>query len=326
MSAVLSMPEGYYDALKQLTVEVAGVALDDDYPFTIETRLSILARAEGYPSLIDMVQKMFKTGESRLAVKIVAALLRRDTHFFEDHVSLQSLSEFLLPRLYEEQDSSVIKVLIIGSNSGQEAYSAAILTDKLKNSICRDLNVEFTAIDYPSLAMERAKSGRYTHFDVQRGLSARDMLRYFTNNGEDWIVNDALKSQIKFREAHLLRLPKDLGTYDIILSRNLISRLQVRAKINFVREISHHIKDRGYLLIGSGEQLPTTVHPWIESGGPNNVYQRAKTEEERRIEEEQALEDRKLSYPDPERFYDGKNTQDQFLKKSLSDHLNIKIV
>ncbi|MEP6343896.1 MAG: CheR family methyltransferase [Maricaulaceae bacterium] len=324
MSAVLSMPSGYYDALKRLTAEVSGVVLDDDYPFTIETRLSVLARLEGYPTLVDMVQGMFKTGESRLAIKMVAAMLRRDTHFFEDNVSLRSLTDFLLPRLYEVQKSRAIKVLIVGSNSGQEAYSAAILTDKLINSACPDLNVEFTAIDYPSLAMDRAKSGCYTHFDVQRGLSARDMLSYFTRVGEDWVVNETLKNLITFRESHLLRLSEDLGKYHVILCRNFISKLQVRSQVNFVRKISQHIKERGYLLIGSNEKLPATVHPWIASGGPDYVYQRSKTEAELRIEEEKTRNERKLLHPDPVRFFEERNIDKSPNKKTLAEALNLK--
>lgn len=324
MSAVLSMPLGYYDALKRLTSEVSGVALEDDYPFTIETRLSVLARNEGYSTLVEMVQAMFKTGESRLAIKMVAAMLVRDTHFFEDKLSLDSFADFILPRLYEVQKSRVIKVLIIGSNSGQGAYSAAILSDKLKRSTYPDLNVEFTAIDYPSLAMERAKSGQYTHFDVQRGLSARDMLSYFTRIGEDWLVNETLRNQVTFREAHLLRLPKDMGRYHVIINRNFISRLQMRSQIKFVRKISQHIKQRGYLLIGSEEQLPSTVHPWIASGGPDHVHQRAKTEAELRIEEENARKARKLLHPDPVRFFEDCEIDDLAETQALVDHSDLK--
>jgi len=306
MSAVLSMPDGYYGALKRLTAEVAGVALDDDYKFTIETRLSVLARLEGYPSLIEMVQAMFKSGDSRLAIKMVASMLARDTHFFRDKKSLLSFSDFILPRLHQIHGPRPIKVLIIGCNSGQEAYSAAILADKLKEQSLPDLTVEFTAIDYPSQALERAKIGRFTHFDVQRGLAVRDMLSYFAKVGEDWVITERLRNQITFREIHLLRLPKDLGRYNVIICRDVLSRFQAKVRIGFTRKIASHIKERGYLMIGSGEDLPRTVHPWIASGGPEYVHQRAKTEAELRAEEEAARAARKLLHPEPKRFFEEK--------------------
>lgn len=304
MSAALSMPSGYYDALKRLTAEVSGVTMGDNYHFTVETRLTALARLEGYPTLIDMVQSMFKSGDSRLAIKMVASMLERDTHFFRDRESLTSLSDFVLPRLYEVYGDRPIKILIVGCNSGQEAYSTAILADKLKRNKIPDLNVEFTAIDYPSQALEKAKSGRYTHFDVQRGLPIRDMLSYFTRVGEDWIISQKLRNRINFRETHLLRLPDDLGSYHVIICRDVMSRFQYKVRTQFVRQISTHIKLRGYLLAGYEEALPRSVHPWIDSGGPAHVYQRAKTEAEIRSEEEAAHKARKLLHPDPERFFE----------------------
>jgi chemotaxis protein methyltransferase CheR len=307
MSAVLSMPDGYYGALKRLTAEVAGVVLADDYKFTIETRLSVLARTEGYDSLIDMVQSMFKSGDSRLAIKMVAAMLVRDTHFFRDKPSVLNFSDFILPRLHRIYGSRAIKVLVVGCNSGQEVYSAAILADKLKTQGLENLKVEFTAIDYPSHALERAKSGRFTHFDVQRGLGVRDMLSYFTKVGEDWVITERLRNQITFRETHLLRLPDDLGRYNIIICRDVLSRFQAKVRIGFTRKIAKHIQERGYLLIGSGETLPRTVHPWIASGGPKHIYQRAKTEAELRIEEEAARAARKLLHPEPQRFLEHKD-------------------
>jgi len=328
MSAILSMPLGYYDALKRLAAEVSGVVLDEDYQFTIETRLSVLAREEGYASLVEMVRSMFKSGDSRLAIKMVACMLMRDTHFFRDKASLTEFTDFVIPRLYEVHGERTIKVLIVGCNSGQEAYSAAMLVDKLKRSSLPKLNVEFTAIDYPSKALERAISGRYTHFDVQRGLPVRDMLTYFTRVGEDWIVSEQLQKRITFRGTHLLRLPNDIGEYHAIICRDVMARFQPKVQTKFVRKISQFIKPRGFLLVGSDESLPRTTHPWIDSGGPSNVHQRAKTEAELKAEEEAARAALKLLHPAPERFFEelliDDANEDEKTSVELSELLDVR--
>ena len=82
MSAVLSLNPNYYEALKRLTLELAGVNLGADHAFLIETRLSGLARSEGFDTLSNMVEELFKSGQSRLAVQVVSSLLERDTHFY----------------------------------------------------------------------------------------------------------------------------------------------------------------------------------------------------------------------------------------------------
>jgi len=39
MSTVFSLTPGYYEALKRLTLELAGIHLGDDHAFLVETRL-----------------------------------------------------------------------------------------------------------------------------------------------------------------------------------------------------------------------------------------------------------------------------------------------
>ena len=48
MRSALSLSPSYYEALKRLTLELAGVNLGSDHAFLVETRLSTLARNEGY--------------------------------------------------------------------------------------------------------------------------------------------------------------------------------------------------------------------------------------------------------------------------------------
>ena len=100
MSGVLSLTPTYYEALKRLTLELAGVNLGDNHAFLIETRLSSLSRDEGFDSLGRMVDELFKSGQSRLAIQVVSSLLERDTHFYTDRPSFNKLVDVVLPRLY----------------------------------------------------------------------------------------------------------------------------------------------------------------------------------------------------------------------------------
>ena len=319
MSNVLSMPAGYYDALRRLTAEVSGVLLGDtDYKFTIETRLAVLARAEGFPTLIEMVQTMFSSGDSRLAVKMVAAMMQRDSHFFKDRKGFEALSDIIMPELYKIYGSEPIKVLLIGINSGQEAYSVAIMLDKLREQM-PNLNVELTAIEYASQALDCARAGRYSHFDVQRGLPIRDLLKYFNRSGEDWVVKDALRDKINFQETHLLKIPDRLGQFHAVICRGVLSRMLPKVRARFMRDISGLGYPFGYLLIGSDEDIPQTVHLWKEIEGPSYVFQRVKTQAEEK--REMALQ--KASLPAPSRFLEadffGGEEQTENRRKSDSE-------
>ena len=93
MSGALSLRPSYYKALKSLTLELAGVKLGADHTFLIETRLSALARKEGYENISKMIDELFSQGQTRLAIHIVSALLERANSFFDDRESFNILRD-----------------------------------------------------------------------------------------------------------------------------------------------------------------------------------------------------------------------------------------
>lgn len=254
MSGVLSLNPTYYEALKRLTLELAGVNLGSDHTFLIETRLSKLARKEGFESLDDMVEELFNSGQNRLAVQVVSSLLERDTHFYADRQSLDKLESVILPALYPSRKGGKIRITSFGCSSGQEPYCIAMALDKARDKF-PDVKFEIIGVDYPSAALDRAKAGRYTHFDVQRGLPIRDLVTYFERQAEDWVVKDHIRNAVKFKETHLLSNLDSLGQSGIVVFRNALPHYSSPAQIRVLRGLSTLVKPKGYLLLGSNEAL-----------------------------------------------------------------------
>ena len=254
MGAVLSLTPSYYEALKRLTLELAGVNLGADHAFLIETRLSSLARTEGFDSLTNMIEELFNTGESRLAVQVVSSLLERDTHFNTDMQSLNKLDDVILPLLQPIHKNGTIRILSFGCSSGQETYCIAMILDKAKEKY-PDLKFEIVGVDYPSTALDRAKSGRYTHFDVQRGLSIRDLITYFDRDNEDWVVKPDIRDMVTFEETHLLSNLDQLGDFHVVMFRNALPHYSSPAQVRVLRGLATLVKPLGYLLLGSNETL-----------------------------------------------------------------------
>lgn len=235
-------------------MELAGVNLGSDHAFLIETRLATLARQEGYESLDDMVEELFNTGQSRLAVQVVSSLLERDTHFYTDRPSLEKLEDVIIPVFYSSRKGGTIRIVSFGCSSGQEPYCIAMALDKAKDKF-PDVKFEIIGVDYPSSALDRAKAGRYTHFDVQRGLPIRDLVTYFDRQAEDWVVKDHIRKAVKFEETHLLSNLDALGEFDIVVFRNALPHYSSPAQVRVLRGLSTLVKPLGYLLLGSDETL-----------------------------------------------------------------------
>ena len=252
MSAALSLKPSYYEALKRLTLELAGIHLGQNHEFLIETRLSALARQEGYDSLPLMIEELFGSGQTRLAVHVVSALLERDTQFNDEGESLNDIINDVLPILHRLYKGTTLRILSYGCSSGQEPYSIAMAIEN-NIDLFPGLKYEIVGVDYPSLAIDRARAGRYTHFDVQRGLPIKDLVKFFDRIGEDWVVKKNLREKVEFTDFHLLSKLNALGEFHLVVFRNRLGRYSAPAQIRALRELASVVKELGFLTLGRQE-------------------------------------------------------------------------
>lgn len=254
MRGALTLKASYYEALKRLTLELAGVNLGANHAFLVETRLARLAREEGYASLEAMIDELFNTGKTRLAVQIVSALTERDTHFFKDQQAFDRLREHVLPDLYHKRGGGRLRLLSFGCASGQEAYGMAMTVAKMRDQL-DGVKIDILGVDYPSQALERARTGRYTHFEVQRGLPVTDFVEFFEPDGENWIVKDEIQNMVKFQDVHLLSKLEKLDEFHAVMFCGSLPHYSAPARIRVLRGLSGLVKAHGYLILGTGENL-----------------------------------------------------------------------
>ena len=279
MSRVLSLRPSYYEALKRLTLELVGINLGSNHPFLIETRLATLARKEGFEDLNALIDELFSRGQTRLAIKVVSSLLERDTHFFPDPLAVTQFRSVLLPNLSRHFPDDVLSILSFGCSSGQEPYSYAIELNKLRRKY-PNLRFQVTGVDYPSPALDRAARGQYTHFEVQRGLPIRDLITYFDRHGEDWIIKPQLQEFVAFKEQHLLSNLGDLGTFHAVIFRSSMHQYSSAARIRVMRGLSSIVKENGYLVLSSEEQVSQSIFGFQPVDGLNGVYFKPESEKE----------------------------------------------
>ncbi|MGB3455534.1 MAG: CheR family methyltransferase [Litorimonas sp.] len=275
----MSLRPPYYEALRRLTLQLAGVQMGSDHAFLVETRLASLARKEGFDSLDTMVEELFAVGQARLALHVVSTLVERDTHFNLDAGSLDALFETALPDLVAKRGGGRIDLLSYGCGSGQDVYSIKVRARAAQAAaMLAPVQLHIKGVDYPSQALERARTGRYTHFEIQRGLSARDMIANFTPDpapgSTDWIASDALRENISFAEMHLLAGEKRNETFHAVLFRGALSHYSKTARFRVLRILTSLLRPDGYLVLGSEDDLGQ-VHPGLDKvEGRTGLYRR----------------------------------------------------
>ena len=182
----------------------------------------------------------------------------------------------VLPLLCESFKGQPINILCYGCGSGQDVYSLAMtLADISQKHPSTRFNI--VGLDYPSRGLSRAMEGRFTHFEVQRGLPARQLVKYFNRDGEDWLVNDALRERVSFQEFHLLSSLKDQGKFELVMFRNSLARYAASSQMRILRSLVPAIPVDGYLMLGSEETLGELNFgmDWLEGAG--GFYKRRAT-------------------------------------------------
>ncbi|TFV89674.1 hypothetical protein E4K72_21515, partial [Oxalobacteraceae bacterium OM1] len=111
-----------------------------------------------------------------------------------------------------------VRILCLPCAAGEEPYSLAIA---LHEAGLPPDAWHIEAIDISAGAIARARHGVYSEHAF-RGRDFGFRNRYFTRNGEGYVLSDAMRQGVDFRIGNLFTLPVEPGRYDLVFCRNLL--------------------------------------------------------------------------------------------------------
>jgi len=221
----------------------------------IETALSKLLRERGIATLDELITILVMGKEPGLSNQVVEALLNNETYFFRDRAPFDLLAKHALPSLARKRHASRrLRIWSAGCSTGQEVYSLAMLF--AENPVeWQGWTIDILGTDVSSLAVDRARSGIYTQFEVQRGLGINQTIRWFEECPDGWRAVEALRKVARFQVHNLLEQPPQPGGFDVVLCRNVLLYLAPeKRRLAFDRLASAMAKD-GWLMLGAGETV-----------------------------------------------------------------------
>ena len=130
-----------------------------------------------------------------------------ETSFFRDGRPFELLRTELLPKLIEERRHlRTLRIWSAACSSGQEAYSMGMLL--LEHfPLLAGWNIRIEGTDICAEVVEKSQAGCYHRIEMNRGLPARFIVRYFDHLGENWTVKPEVRKMCNFRQANLCSSP-----------------------------------------------------------------------------------------------------------------------
>jgi chemotaxis protein methyltransferase CheR len=244
------LPENYRFLQEHVRARV-GIVLEDNKHYLFESRLAPIVRQYGLGSINDLCLLLRAKRNVALAHQVVEAMTTNETYFFRDPAQYEAIRTVLLPRLKaEKRDTQSLRFWSAASSTGQEAYSLGMLL--LENGL-QDWNMQILGTDFSEKVVERARSGLYQQIEVNRGLPAQLLVKYFRRSGLDWQLADAVRRMVRFETIDLRKSMRSLGPFDLVFCRNVMIYFDNATKKSIVKEIHRTLSQGGWLLLGGAE-------------------------------------------------------------------------
>jgi chemotaxis protein methyltransferase CheR len=230
-----------------------GIALGADQQYLAESRLSPIMRAHGFVTMAPLVEAFEQDDDPGLVQWVVDAMTTNETLFFRDRTPFETFREHVLPSLMELRAATRrLRVWSAACSTGQEAYSVAMTLEEEARAL-RGWSLDILASDLSIRAVEAARAGSYSQFEVQRGLPTGHLLRYFHRKEESWRINEHLRARVAFRDFNLLWDFAPLGKFDAIFCRNVLMYFEPETRRSVLTRLEKALNPGGFLFLGASE-------------------------------------------------------------------------
>ncbi len=242
-----------FSYVRDLVYRQAAIVLEKEKTYLVEARLTPLMRKHGFSSLTEMIRQIRSQPNNGLQWHVVEAMTTNETSFFRDIHPFELLKKNVLPDLIKRR--TALRQLIIwcaAASSGQEPYTILMI---LREHFPELLNwkITFIASDISKEMLDRCREGCYSQIEVNRGLPAPLLVKYFKKIGTEWQIKEEFRRMIDFRQLNLAQSWPPLPALDILLMRNVLIYFDIETKKAILGRVRKTLKADGYLFLGGAE-------------------------------------------------------------------------
>jgi chemotaxis protein methyltransferase CheR len=259
--------------VRDLVYRVSAIVLDDSKQYLIETRLAQLAHESGYATTSALVSEA-QQGNQALRTRVVESITTNETFFFRDVAPFDALRDHVLPPLIAARSASrSLAIWSAACSTGQEPYSIAmLLCERFPVQAAWPIRIYGSDLSGPTL--ERAKAGRYRQPEMNRGMPASLLVKYFERRGAEWVVRPALRNMIGFSQLNLIERFNLPFRPDVVFLRNVLIYFDTRTKREVLARVRQCMAPDGALFLGAAETTLNIDDAWERVAVGSTAYYR----------------------------------------------------
>ena len=247
----------------------------------IETALKTLMREREIGTLDQLIATLVTGREPSLSDEVVESLLNNETYFYRDRGTFDLLINGALRRLERLRSKERrLAIWCAGCSTGQEVYSLAMSFAEDRPR-WQNWKIDILGSDVSRTAVERAREGLYSQFEVQRGLSVLQMMRWFKEEpATHWRISDSIRDAVRFQVHSLREAVPHPGQFDVILCRNVLLYFAPEMRRAAFEKLAAASAPDGCLMLGAAETVIGHTQSFIPDPEFRGLYLRAPAAEQ----------------------------------------------
>jgi chemotaxis protein methyltransferase CheR len=272
-----------YNTLSAALEKHTGQTVPANRHWRIDMALKPLMRRNSVPDLQTLAALIEIDADPKLTRACVEAMVNNETSFFRDQPNFALLTGPVLDNIRDlRTDKKRLRIWSAACSTGQEAYSLAIAIAENAEK-WRDWTVQILGTDVSASAVAQAREGRYSQFEIQRGLPVTQMLRHFEQHGEEWVAKDSIRKTVTFTEHNMLTPVHHFGRFDVILCRNMLMYLSDDKRSHILESIAPSLEDGGLLMLGAAETVIGQTQKFRASKEFRGFYETSQPQENAQV-------------------------------------------
>lgn len=235
-----------------------GIHLGDNKQYLVSTRIRRILVEHRLPDLATLTRRIKSGADRLLRQQVIDAMTTNETFWFRDAYPFDYLKRSLIPDLAQNIGGRKIRIWCAACSTGQEPYSVSIVFEEALRGrfVNKVIDGEILATDVSNSVVHAAEKGQYDKLSLMRGLNQERIGNFFHQENDDrWLVNEKIRSRVKFRAVNLQESYYLLGKFDIIFCRNVLIYFTSELKIEILKKMHAALNPGGVLFLGASEGI-----------------------------------------------------------------------
>lgn len=233
--------------------ERSAIELEKSKSYLIEARLLPLAKQQGFSSINDFIHGVRTKKQPDVERRVVEAMTTNETSFYRDAHPFNALRTKIFPEMIQNRASTkALNIWSAACSSGQELYSIAMLAREHFPQLI-SWKLQFVGTDLSEDILTRARYGIYSQVEINRGLPAPLMLKYFVRDGMTWQIKPEMRAMATFTKLNLIESWPTLPKMDIVFLRNVLIYFCPDTKREILRKVRQVMSPHSVLFLGAAE-------------------------------------------------------------------------